>query len=57
VGLVVLAAIITWTALDYFGTQRHMAVSAGALYWHFVNVVSVFVFATFYVTPYLGFGR
>jgi heme/copper-type cytochrome/quinol oxidase subunit 3 len=57
VGLVVLAAVFTWTALDYFGPQRYMAVSAGVLYWHFVNVVSVLVFATFYVTPYLGFGR
>jgi len=57
VGLVVLAAIFLWTALGYFGPQRYIAVSAASLYWHFVNVVSVLVFAAFYLTPYLGFGR
>jgi cytochrome c oxidase subunit 3 len=57
VGLIVLAAIFLWTALGYFGPQRYIAVSAAALYWHFVNVVSVLVFAAFYLTPYLGFGR
>jgi cytochrome c oxidase subunit III len=56
-GVVVMAVIFMWTTLDYFGPSRHLTVSAGALYWHFVNVVSVFVFATFYVTPYLGFGQ
>jgi cytochrome c oxidase subunit III len=32
-------------------------VSAGVLYWHFVDAVWLFVFATYYLTPYLGFGR
>jgi len=27
------------------------------LYWHFVDIVWLFVFLTYYVTPYLGFGR
>jgi cytochrome c oxidase subunit III len=26
------------------------------LYWHFVDVVWLFVFTTYYLTPYLGFG-
>jgi cytochrome c oxidase subunit III len=26
------------------------------LYWHFVDAVWLFVFFTYYVTPYLGFG-
>jgi heme/copper-type cytochrome/quinol oxidase subunit 3 len=57
VGIVVLAAIFVWTALDYFSPRRRLSVSAGVLYWHFVDVVWLFVFTTFYVTPYLGFGR
>jgi cytochrome c oxidase subunit III len=55
-GLVALAAIFLWTALDYFSPRRRLTVSAGVLYWHFVDVVWLFVFATYYITPYLGFG-
>lgn len=56
-GLAVLAALFAWTALDYFSPRRRLVVSAGVLYWHFVDVVWLFVFATYYLTPYLGFGR
>jgi heme/copper-type cytochrome/quinol oxidase subunit 3 len=54
VGLVVLAALFVWSALSYFGARRHSAVSIGVLYWHFVTVVWIAVFATFYVAPYLA---
>jgi cytochrome c oxidase subunit 3 len=57
VGLLVLAALALWTALDYFSPRRRLAVSAGVLYWHFVDVVWIFVFTTYYLTPYLGFAR
>jgi heme/copper-type cytochrome/quinol oxidase subunit 3 len=57
VGLLVLAALIGWTALDYFSPRRRLVVSAGVLYWHFVDAVWLFVFITYYLTPYLGFGR
>lgn len=57
VGLLVLAALFWWTVLRYFSARRRMALAAGALYWHFVNVISVCVFVTYYVTPRLGFGR
>jgi cytochrome c oxidase subunit 3 len=57
VGLAVLAAIFGWTALDYFSPRRRLVVSAGVLYWHFVDAVWLFVFITYYLTPYLGFGR
>jgi heme/copper-type cytochrome/quinol oxidase subunit 3 len=57
IGLVVLAAILLWTALDYFSPRRRLTVSAGVLYWHFVDVIWLLVFTTYYITPYLGFGR
>ena len=50
-------ASFVWTALDYFSPRRRLTVSAGVLYWHFVDVVWLFVFTTYYLTPYLGFGR
>ena len=56
VGVLVLAVIFLWTALDYFSPRRRLSVSAGVLYWHFVDVVWLFVFSTYYLTPYLGFG-
>ena len=56
VGLGVLLSIFAWTALDFFSPRRRLAVSAGVLYWHFVDVVWLFVFTTYYITPYLGFG-
>lgn len=57
VGLAVLAALFAWTALDYFSPRRRLVVSAGVVYWHFVDVVWLFVFSTYYLTPYLGFAR
>jgi cytochrome c oxidase subunit III len=57
VGLAALAAIFLWTALDYFSPRRRLTVSAGVVYWHFVDIVWLFIFTTYYITPYLGFGR
>jgi len=56
VGLLILAALFGWTLLDYFSPRRNLSVSAGVLYWHFVDVIWLFVFATYYVSPHLGFG-
>ena len=57
VGLMILAALFLWTALDYFSPRRRLVVSAGVMYWHFVDLVWIFVFTTYYLTPYLGFAR
>jgi len=57
IGVLVLAALFVWIALDYFSPRRRLTVSAGVLYWHFVDVVWLFVFTTYYLTPYLGFAK
>jgi cytochrome c oxidase subunit 3 len=53
VGLVILMLLLLWMALGYFDHRRYVAVTIGGLYWHFVDVVWVFVFTTLYLTPYL----
>ena len=52
-GLIMLAVLLIWTAMRYFGPQRHAAISIGAVYWHFVDAVWLLVFTTFYLTPRL----
>jgi cytochrome c oxidase subunit III len=53
-GVLILAAILLWSALGYFGPVRSAPVTIGAMYWHFVDAVWLAVFFTFYITPYLG---
>jgi heme/copper-type cytochrome/quinol oxidase subunit 3 len=52
-GLLGLAAILLWDALGYFDRTRNAAVANVSAYWHFVDVVWLFVFFTFYITPRL----
>ncbi len=53
VGLIILMLLLLWIALGYFDDRRYAAVTIGGLYWHFVDVVWLFVFTTLYLTPYL----
>lgn len=55
VGLIALAALLIWSMMDRFSAKRHLHVTLGILYWHFVDVVWIAVFTTFYLTPRLGF--
>jgi heme/copper-type cytochrome/quinol oxidase subunit 3 len=55
VGVILLAVVTWWMALDYFGRYRNAAVATSAIYWHFVDVVWLAIFFTFYITPRLGF--
>ncbi len=57
IGLLMLASVFLWTWLGYFGPERRMSASIPIIYWHFVDAVWLFVFTTYYVTPYLGFGK
>jgi cytochrome c oxidase subunit 3 len=53
VGIVVLAFLLVWTALGFFDERRCLALTIGGLYWHFVDVVWLFIFTTLYLTPYV----
>jgi len=57
VGLVVLALLLLWTALGYFDARRCLALTIGGLYWHFVDLVWLFIFSTLYLSPYVLRGR
>ncbi|MGY6157479.1 cytochrome c oxidase subunit 3 [Paraburkholderia graminis] len=53
IGLIVLVFLLIWTALGYFDEKRCAALRIGGLYWHFVDVVWLFIFTTLYITPFL----
>jgi heme/copper-type cytochrome/quinol oxidase subunit 3 len=40
-------------ALGHFNARRFLAVENVALYWHFVDVVWLFVFSTVYISPHI----
>ncbi len=54
VGVACLTAVTAWSALGYFGPRRHAHVANAVTYWHFVDVVWVFVFTAFYLAPYIA---
>ncbi len=51
---VIMGLFITARAfLGHFRSDRHVAVSVVALYWHFVDVVWLFIFASLYLSPHV----
>jgi cytochrome c oxidase subunit III len=53
IGLLVLLLLLVWISLGYFNDRRYAAVTIGGVYWHFVDVVWLFVFTTLFLFPYL----
>lgn len=53
-GVLMLAAALLWSLLGYFDARRHAPLSIVAVYWHFVDLVWLAIFFTFYLTPYVG---
>lgn len=53
VGISVLAAVLCWSIAGYFTQRHHMHVTISGTYWHFVDVVWIFVFSTFFLAPYV----
>jgi heme/copper-type cytochrome/quinol oxidase subunit 3 len=54
VGVAMLLALTWWSHKGYFNARRFAHIHIGALYWHFVDVVWLAVFVTFYLTPLFG---
>lgn len=52
-GLLLLGYIEMRAFLSHFDDEHHLAVKNVGLYWHFVDVVWLFVFATLYLSPRL----
>ena len=53
VGLAVLTAVLGWSLAGCFTERRHMHVTISGVYWHFVDVVWLLVFSTFFLAPYV----
>ena len=50
-GLVFLAFVFAWTLIGYLDARRNVPMLIAAAYWHFVDVVWLTVFFTFYLLP------
>ncbi|MBX6363277.1 MAG: heme-copper oxidase subunit III [Gemmatimonadetes bacterium] len=51
VGLLMLLAVQVWAWMGTFTEERHLGVTNAAMYWHFVDVVWLFVFTSLYLSP------
>lgn len=54
VGLLMLGALLGWTAMGRFSKDWHLEVSIGIVYWHFVDLVWLAVYATLFLSPRLS---
>jgi len=53
VGVCVLSTVFVWSVLGYFSPRHHARMTIASAYWHFVDVVWLAVFSTFYLSPYV----
>ena len=53
IGLIFLTICLIRTLRGDFSAQKHFAVQAGEMYWHFVDGVWIVVFSTVYLLPLL----
>ncbi|HET9984624.1 MAG TPA: cytochrome c oxidase subunit 3 [Longimicrobiales bacterium] len=51
VGLLMNLAVQVWAWMGTFTEKRHLGVTNAAMYWHFVDVVWLFVFTSLYLSP------
>lgn len=52
-GLLMNAFLQVRAAFGHFAADRYQAVENVSLYWHFVDVVWIFIFASLFLSPYL----
>jgi heme/copper-type cytochrome/quinol oxidase subunit 3 len=48
-----IAAVLAWSALGYFGPLRHAPVTITAFYWYFLTAAWLWLFFALYGTPRL----
>ena len=53
IGLLMNVVVQAKARLGRLGPDRHLTLSVFALYWHFVDVVWIFVFSSLYLSPHL----
>ena len=53
VGLLMLACLVLWAAMGRFSSTRHLHVTVGVTYWHFVDAAWLVVFSAFFLMPRL----
>lgn len=53
IGLVILICVLLLTMAGQLKNKRSTVMSTVGMYWHFVDVVWIFVFTTIYILPYL----
>lgn len=53
IGLIILIIVLLLTLRGYLLNKNSTALSAVGIYWHFVDVVWIFVFTTIYVLPHI----
>lgn len=54
VGLLMLCALLAWNLMGRFERGWHLQVSVGIVYWHFVDLVWLAVYAALYLSPRLS---
>jgi cytochrome c oxidase subunit 3 len=54
VGLLMLCALLGWNLMGRFQSGWHLQVSVGIVYWHFVDLVWLAVYAALYLSPRLS---
>jgi heme/copper-type cytochrome/quinol oxidase subunit 3 len=53
-GVVMIATVLLWSLLGYFGPDRHVPVTVAAVYWYFITIVWLAIFFALDLSPYLG---
>jgi heme/copper-type cytochrome/quinol oxidase subunit 3 len=54
IGLLISIIVQIKAAKGWFSSDRHVTVTVFSLYWHFVDVVWIFVFTTLHLSPHFG---
>ncbi|MBO0780391.1 MAG: heme-copper oxidase subunit III [Ktedonobacteraceae bacterium] len=53
IGIIFLLIVLIRALRGHFSEKKHFAIEAAEMYWHFVDIVWIFVFSTVYLLPQL----